>query len=74
MFPRPACGERRKQKHSPNIDIPFEQRQVIKKRFETFISQTAPVIERFAAEGILRSINAERSREEVWEDTRVIFV
>ena len=47
---------------------------MIKKRFETFISQTAPVIERFAAEGILRSINAERSREEVWEDTRVIFV
>jgi adenylate kinase family enzyme len=46
---------------------------VIKKRFQTFVSQTEPVKERFASEGILRTIDAERSIDAVWEDTRIFF-
>ena len=42
-------------------------------QFKTFVEETSPVIEMFKASGKLRIINSERSVDDVWAETKVIF-
>lgn len=41
--------------------------EVAKVRFETYFKETAPLIEYYKNKGVLRTINAEGSIDEVWE-------
>lgn len=41
--------------------------EVAKVRFETYFKETAPLIDYYKNKGVLRTINAEGSIEEVWE-------
>jgi len=42
----------------------------LKKRFDTYQSESAPVVEEYAAAGIVTKINAEREIAAVYADTK----
>ncbi|KAF4686610.1 hypothetical protein FOZ63_030527 [Perkinsus olseni] len=45
----------------------------IRKRFRTYEAETRPIIQRFAAKGKERRVNADRSVDDVWADVKNIF-
>mmetsp|Transcript_31617 Transcript_31617/g.57502 ORF Transcript_31617/g.57502 Transcript_31617/m.57502 type:complete len:1768 (+) Transcript_31617:51-5354(+) len=45
----------------------------IKKRFKTFQEESMPVVEKFRAEGMVRTINSEQSEEAVWSSVQKQF-
>ncbi|KAF4655019.1 hypothetical protein FOZ61_007833 [Perkinsus olseni] len=45
----------------------------IRKRFRTYEAETRPIIQRFAAKGKERRVNADRSVDDVWADVKDIF-
>lgn len=53
-----ACGDRLYQR-------PDDRRSVVEKRVEVYFRETLPMIEHYAARGLLRRIDGERSVEEV---------
>ncbi len=54
------CGETLTQRKDDN-------EEVAKARFETYFTETAPLIEYYKSKGILKVLNAEGSINEVWE-------
>ncbi|CAH2016538.1 unnamed protein product [Acanthoscelides obtectus] len=60
---RSSNGDRR---NDDNVDT-------LRKRFETYLNYTTPVLEYFAREGLLRRVDANRSQDEVFEDVKVLF-
>mmetsp|Transcript_15237 Transcript_15237/g.12684 ORF Transcript_15237/g.12684 Transcript_15237/m.12684 type:complete len:88 (-) Transcript_15237:124-387(-) len=45
----------------------------IRKRFRTYEAETRPIIQRFAAKGKERTVNADRPVDQVWGDVKNIF-
>ncbi|ORC85389.1 adenylate kinase [Trypanosoma theileri] len=48
--------------------------EVLRRRFRTNIEQCMPVVERYKNEGRLHTINANRSREEVYAEVREVMI
>ena len=42
----------------------------IKKRFETFTKETAPILSKYQKEGLVIKVNAEKTKEEVYKDLK----
>ena len=45
----------------------------LKKRFVTFTNATQPIIKHFDDNNMVKTINAERSEDEVWADVEKLF-
>lgn len=54
------CGEKLTQRKDDN-------EQTAKARFDTYFKETAPLIEYYKNEGVLKTINAEGTIDEVWQ-------
>ena len=46
---------------------------VIKRRFDTFRTETVPVLSRFAKEGLVREVDGEGTVEEVWGRVKAVL-
>lgn len=46
---------------------------VVRKRFQTYIKETQPIVDNFRKEGKLKTIMADRSIDEVWADVDKLF-
>lgn len=53
--------------HSKLIQRKDDNEEVAKARFETYFKQTAPLIEYYKKRGVLKTLNADGSIDEVWE-------
>merc|ERR1711879_121185 len=51
-----------------------DNEESLKKRFVTFQNATKPIIEHFEKQDLVKTIDAERSQEEVWIDVQKLFV
>ena len=76
----PVCGEIYNKKFKPSkienicdkCNVPLKTRdddneEIAKKRFETYFEQTAPLIDYYKQRGVLYTLDAEGSIDEVWE-------
>ena len=50
-----------------------DNEESLKKRFVTFLEATKPIIEHFQKQDLVKTINAERSKEDVWADVEELF-
>ena len=50
-----------------------DNEESLKKRFVTFQEATKPIIEHFQKQDLVKTINAERSKEDVWADVEQLF-
>lgn len=47
--------------------------EVLSKRFITYMNQTKPILDYYAAQGLVHTVKAENSPDEVYEEVRKIF-
>ena len=50
-----------------------DNEESLKKRFATFTNATQPIIKHFDDKNMVKTINAERSVDEVWADVEKLF-
>lgn len=50
-----------------------DNEESLKKRFVTFVNATTPIIKHFEGQDLVKTINAERSVEQVWADVEKLF-
>ena len=50
-----------------------DNEESLKKRFVTFTNATQPIIKHFEEQDMVKTVNAERSVDEVWADVEKLF-
>jgi adenylate kinase len=50
-----------------------DKEETVKNRLKVYLSQTVPLIEYYRGKGILKEINAEKKREEVYEEIKKVL-
>jgi UMP-CMP kinase len=71
--PQETCTERclsRGQAGSGRTDDNLES---LKKRFDTYLNDTMPIIKHYEAQDLVRRIDATRNAEQVFEDVKKVF-
>ena len=71
--PEQACLERCLQRGAAGSGRSDDNEESLKKRFQTYMGQTMPVIEYYAAQGLVREIDASQTPEEVFEKVKEAF-
>eukprot|EP00929_Paragymnodinium_shiwhaense_P046220 TRINITY_DN23529_c0_g1_i2.p1 TRINITY_DN23529_c0_g1~~TRINITY_DN23529_c0_g1_i2.p1 ORF type:complete len:226 (-),score=67.48 TRINITY_DN23529_c0_g1_i2:194-871(-) len=50
-----------------------DNEETIVKRFATFKAETGPLLDFFDSKGLLRRVDGDRGKEEVWQDVQALF-
>lgn len=68
-----VCVDRCLQRGAAGSGRTDDNEESLRKRFVTYINDTMPIIDIFRTQGLVKQINANRAKEEVFEDVVPVF-
>lgn len=70
---RELCTERCLNRGAAGSGRSDDNLESLKKRFNTYLNDTMPIIEHYDAQGLVRRVNSENPPEEVFKDVKQVF-
>ena len=70
---REACVKRCLSRGAAGSGRSDDNEESLKKRFDTYVNSTMPIIDRFRKQDLVRQIDATRGEEEVFSEVRALF-
>lgn len=71
--PEDVCVQRCLKRGSAGSGRSDDNMESLKKRFNTYVNDTMPIIEHYQALNLLRKVNANREADEIFSDVKAIF-